>query len=54
MAMFVYFKVTLANWYGTDGKEKYTQFMEDVIERTQDPPWNDDTAKVNNYSVSSI
>ena len=26
--------------------------MEDVIERTQDPPWNDDTARKNNYSVS--
>ena len=45
-------QVALANWYGTDGREKFTQFMEDVIERTQHPPWNDDTAKLNNYTVS--
>ena len=25
---YFHYKVTLANWYGTDGREKYTHFMD--------------------------
>ena len=44
-------QVTLANWYGAEGRETFTQFMEDVIDRTSDPPWNEDHAKKNNMTV---
>ena len=47
----LWFQVTLANWYGQDGREKYVKFMEDVIQRTIEPPWNEDYAKRNNISV---
>ena len=44
-------QVTLANWYTADGRQKFEQFSRDVIERTAEPPWNNDYAKVNNIPV---
>ena len=43
--------MTFASWYEADGRQTFSQFMKDVIERTLDPPWNDDTAKKNNETV---
>ena len=48
---FYFFQVTLANWYTADGRQKFEQFSRDVIERTAEPPWNNDYAKVNNIPV---
>lgn len=48
---FIYFQISYANWYEANGRETFSQFMKDVIERTAEPPWNDDSAKQNNIPV---
>ena len=47
-------QVTMASWNGEDGKAKYERFQEEVLERTAEPPWNNNDALMLNMSVSVL